>query len=117
MANSILERLLPCPRWPVLLYAAMWTTILTATVAVASFTPEIAFVLAVNPTSQACSRAAASVRLPLDVPSDNFCFPASLFKRSRMDMFVPPIFAAAIVACSAFVVQAMGLWEVQDNHL
>ncbi|XP_047957622.1 uncharacterized protein LOC125203343 [Salvia hispanica] len=116
MANSILERLLPRPRWPVLVYAATWTTILTATVAVASFTPEIAFVSAVNPTSQACSGAAASIRLPLDVPAENLCFHASLFKRSRIDMFVPPIFAATIVACSAFVVKAMGLWEEdQDN--
>ncbi|XP_057778935.1 uncharacterized protein LOC130997585 [Salvia miltiorrhiza] len=109
--NSVLQRL------PVLLYAATWTTILTVTVAVASFTPEMAFVSAVNPTSSLSLACAASVRLPLDVPSHNFCFPPSLFKRSGIDIFVPPIFAAAIVASSACVVKAMGLWEAEDNHI
>lgn len=117
--NSILVRL-PRPRWPMLLYAATWTTILTVTVAVASFTPEVAFVSAVSPfssLSEACSGAgaAASVRLPLDVPSQNLCFPATLFERSKMDMVVPPIFAAAIVASSAIFVKALGLWEAEDD--
>ncbi|KAK6140280.1 hypothetical protein DH2020_025976 [Rehmannia glutinosa] len=102
--------------WPVLIYAATWTAILTVTVAVASFSPELAFVSAINPASQAC-REAGAVRLPLDIPSVNFCFPGRLFKRSRLDMFVPPVFAAVIVAGSACVVKAMGLWESEDERL
>lgn len=116
--NSLFERL-PHPRWPLLLYAATWTAILTVTVAVVSFTPEIAFVSAVSPTSslsQACG-GAGSIRLPLDVPSENFCFPARLFKRSRIDILVPPVFAAVIVASSACLVKAVGLWEAEDEHL
>ncbi|KAI3474076.1 hypothetical protein Pfo_028864 [Paulownia fortunei] len=91
--NSLLQGL-PHPRWPLLLYAA---------------TPASAL-------SQAC-REAGSVRLPLDIPSENFCFPARLFKRSRIDMLVPPVFAAVIVAGSACVVKAMGLWEAEDEQL
>ncbi|KAK6140308.1 hypothetical protein DH2020_025945 [Rehmannia glutinosa] len=102
--------------WPVLIYAATWTAILTVTVAVASFSPELGFVSAINPASQVC-REAGAVRLPLDIPSVNFCFPGRLFKRSRLDMFVPPVFAAIIVAGSACVVKAMGLWESEDERL
>lgn len=91
---------------------------LTITVAVASFSPELAFVSAISPSSKlsrAC-REAGSVRLPLDDPSDKFCFPARLFRRSRIDVLVPPVFAAVIVAGSAFVVKAMGLWEAEDDQ-
>ncbi|PIN11959.1 hypothetical protein CDL12_15424 [Handroanthus impetiginosus] len=114
-SESVLERL--HPRWPMLLYAAAWTTILTATVAVASFAPELAFVSAISPTSSLSkSRCkAGSVRLPLDIPSENFCFPTRLLKRAGTDMLVPPIFAAVIVAGSAWVVKAMGLWEADEE--
>lgn len=107
------------PRWPMLIYAATWTTILTAAVAVASLTPEMAFVSAVSPfssLSEACSTgAAASVSLPLDFPSQKLCFPAAVFERSKMDMVVPPIFAAAVVASAAVFVKALGLWEAEDD--
>lgn len=111
--NSVLLQLLPHPRWPLFLYAAAWTTILTLTVAVASFVPELAFVSAM--TSSTC-RDPSSVRLPLDIPSENLCFPSRFLKRSRLDFLVPPVFAAVIVAGSACVVRAMGLFEVEDEQ-
>ncbi|GFP98362.1 hypothetical protein PHJA_001980100 [Phtheirospermum japonicum] len=118
--DQLLQRL-PHPRWPLLLYAATWTAVLTVTVAIASFTPELAFVYsAVRPAppnlSEAC-RQPASVRLPLDIPSEVFCFPGRVFKRSGLDMLVPPVFAGVIVAGSACVIKAMGLWEAEDEQL
>lgn len=107
------------PRWLLLLYAAAWTAVLTVTVAVASFTPEIAFVSVIAPTSffsQACAKP-GSVRLPLDIPSDRFCFPARLIKRSTIDMVVPPVFAAVVVVGSACLVKAVGLLEAEDEPL
>lgn len=106
-------------RWPLLLYAATWTTLLTATVAVASFAPEVAFVSAISPSSlfsQRCVDASegSSVRVPIDLPWEVVCLPAHLFTRSRLDLVVPPVFAAVVVAGSAFVVRALGLWEDDD---
>ncbi|XP_058109772.1 uncharacterized protein LOC131252975 [Magnolia sinica] len=100
-------------RRPLLLYAASWTALLTATVAVASFCPEMAFVYAISPSSGfswAC-RQDSSVRIPLDGPGDVLCLPSQFIRRSRMDLFVPPAFAAAVVAASACLVRAIGLWE------
>ncbi|KAL8480538.1 hypothetical protein ACS0TY_026638 [Phlomoides rotata] len=115
---SFLFRNLPHPRyrWPLLLYAAAWTTILTVTVAVASFTPEIAFVSAIAPTNSACAKA-GSVGLPLDTPSERLCFPARLIKRSGIDVVVPPVFAALVVVGSACLVKAVGLFEAEDEPL
>ncbi|XP_027069747.1 uncharacterized protein [Coffea arabica] len=122
--KAMLQRL--SPRWPLLLYAATWTTILTIIVAVASFSPELAFVSAVNPTSsfsQACrlqrqqdqrQGGPTTVRVPVDVPGELFCLPAHFFKRSKMDLLVPPVFAAVVVATSAYVVKALALWEMED---
>ncbi|XAR68970.1 hypothetical protein NMG60_11000396 [Bertholletia excelsa] len=115
--NSILQRLIS--RWPLLLYAAAWTAILTATVAVASFSPELAFVSAIAPASAFSRRCQASsegfVRVPLDVPSEVLCFPAHLFGRSKLDLLVPPVFAAVIVGGSAYAVRAWGLWEADEE--
>ncbi|KAL3839558.1 hypothetical protein ACJIZ3_024149 [Penstemon smallii] len=116
--NSLLLQRLSHPRLPMLIYAVTWTALLTVTVAVASFSPELAFVSVIRPASSlslAC-RESRSVRLPLDVPSEIFCFPGRVLKRSRIDMVVPPVFAAVIVAGSAFVVKALGLWEVENNE-
>ncbi|KAM3340942.1 hypothetical protein P3S68_028577 [Capsicum galapagoense] len=115
--NSILERV--STRLPILFYAATWTTLLTIIVAVASFSPEFAFVSAITPSSsfsQACHDERGHVRIPLDLPLEVFCFPNDMFKRSKMDLIVPPIFAATIVAVSAYVVKALALWEVDDQH-
>ncbi|KAL8504655.1 hypothetical protein ACS0TY_016002 [Phlomoides rotata] len=100
-----------------MLYAAAWTAVLTATVAVASFLPEWAFVSAISPSfalSHGCNRT-GTVRLPLDIPSEDFCVAARLFKRTRIDVVVPPVFAAVIVAGSAWAVKALGLWEGEDE--
>ncbi|KAI9085814.1 hypothetical protein K1719_032228 [Acacia pycnantha] len=99
--------------WPVLIFAATWTMLLTFTVAVASFSPEAAFVLAISPSSsfsKAC-KSESFIRVPLDVPGDILCFPPQLFTKSKIDLIVPPVFAAVIVAASACVVRAVGLWE------
>ncbi|KAK9289387.1 hypothetical protein L1049_007542 [Liquidambar formosana] len=109
--NTILRRL--TSRWPLLLYAATWTTLLTVTVAVASFSPEVAFVSVISPSSSfsgGCD-AEGSVRVPLDLPGEVMCFPAHMFRRSKMDLLVPPLFAAVVVAVSVWVVRAIGLWE------
>ncbi|KHN09426.1 hypothetical protein glysoja_016525 [Glycine soja] len=75
--------------------------------------PQVAFVSAITPSSkfsQKCS-SGGSIRMPLDVPGDILCFPAHMFVRSKVDLIVPPVFAAVIVAASACVVRAVGLWE------
>ncbi|PSR98255.1 Serine-rich adhesin for platelets like [Actinidia chinensis var. chinensis] len=115
LLNSIFQRV--ASQWPLLLYAATWTAILTMTVAVASLAPEIAFVSAISPTSafsKACETE-GSVRVPMDVPAEVQCFPAHLFRRSKVDLLVQPFLAAVIVAGSASVVRSLGLWEVDDE--
>ncbi|OIW13232.1 hypothetical protein TanjilG_02366 [Lupinus angustifolius] len=102
--------------WPLLIYAATWVTLLTLTVAVASFSPEVAFIAAISPSSSFSQRCKTKsdgtfIRVPLDLPRDVICVSPHLFTNSYFDLIVPPIFAALIVAASAFVVQAMGLWE------
>ncbi|XP_042478756.1 uncharacterized protein LOC122059788 [Macadamia integrifolia] len=105
---------------PLLLYAATWTVMLTATVALVSFSPEMAFVSAISPSSS-FSRACDSqgqvgrVRVPLDVPGEVVCLPAHLFsKMTFLDFLVPPVFAAIAVAASACFVRALALWEEAD---
>ncbi|XP_027349884.1 uncharacterized protein LOC113861329 [Abrus precatorius] len=113
-----LVRLCLTTPWPLLTYAATWITLLTLTVAVASFSPQVAFVSAISPSSsfsQKCSTD-GSIRMPLDVPGDILCFPAHLFIKSKIDLVVPPVFAAVIVAASACVVRAVGLWEHYQNR-
>ncbi|MQL74763.1 hypothetical protein Taro_007105 [Colocasia esculenta] len=116
----------PFPSWemlrerrPLLLYAAAWTALLTAAVAVASSLPEVAFVWAVSPSSsfsRACGDAAGGlVRVPLDVPGEVLCLPALLFGRSKLDLLVPPVFAAVVVTASALLVRAVGLWEEEED--
>ncbi|GLT92513.1 hypothetical protein SLE2022_103470 [Rubroshorea leprosula] len=100
-------------RWPLLLYAATWTVLLTVTVAVASFSPEAAFVSAITPTSSFSRRCRTEgfIRVPLDLPGEILCFPARMFTRSKVDLIVPPVFAAVVVAGSAWVVRALALWQ------
>lgn len=100
-------------RWPLLLYAAAWTAVLSATVAVASFLPEAAFIWAISPSSsfsRACD-AEGFVRVPMDLPGEVLCLPSHLFAKFSMDLLVPPVFAAVVVAGSACLVRAMCLWE------
>ncbi|KAJ7977096.1 Forkhead box protein G [Quillaja saponaria] len=114
LSNFILLHL--TTRWPLLIYATAWTTLLTATVALASFSPEVAFVSSISPSSSFSRKCTAEgfFRVPLALPGDILCLPAHLFVKSKIDLVVPPVFAAVIVAASACVVRAMGLWE-DDN--
>ncbi|XP_058767904.1 uncharacterized protein LOC131641616 [Vicia villosa] len=95
-------------QWPLLIYAVTWVTALTMTVTVASFSSEVAFVFAISPSNKCNGN---EIRVPLDVPGDTFCIPAQLFVKSKIDLIVPPVFAALIVVSSACVVRAVGLWE------
>lgn len=106
--------------WPLLIYAVTWVAALTLTVVVASFSPEVAFVSAMSPSSSFSHKCKGYksdgsnivvVRVPLDVPGDTLCFPAHLFTKSNIDLIVPPGFAALIVTASACVVHAVALWE------
>lgn len=93
------------------MYAGIWTALLTVTVAVAALTPETSFLWAITPSSSfstAC-KSESSFRVPVDLPSDVVCLPAKFFQRSKIDLFVPPIFAALVVASSACVVRSLGL--------
>ncbi|KAL8125863.1 hypothetical protein AgCh_013242 [Apium graveolens] len=118
--SSIMQRLSDSPRWPLILYATTWTTLLTVTVAVASFSPELAFVSVISPRTSSSYDSLSRgphchndeyVRVPMDIPTETFCIPGEMFRRSKMDLVVPPVFAAVIVACSAYVVRALALWE------
>ncbi|XP_065853563.1 uncharacterized protein [Euphorbia lathyris] len=103
-------------RWPLLLYATAWTSLLTVIVAVASFSPEMAFVSAISPSSsfsRGCQKQ-GTFRVPLELPGEIVCLPTHLFVRSKIDLIVPPIFAAVVVAGSAWVVRSMGLLEDHD---
>ncbi|KAF3449260.1 hypothetical protein FNV43_RR09988 [Rhamnella rubrinervis] len=113
---STLDRL--TTRRPMLVYAAAWTSVLTLTVAMASFAPEAAFVSAISSSSSTPSVCDTEryIRVPLDLPGEIFCLPAHRFMRSKIDFIVPPIFAAVIVAGSAFLVRAVALWENDVVH-
>ncbi|CAN1135317.1 hypothetical protein LINPERPRIM_LOCUS15616 [Linum perenne] len=106
------------PKLPLLIYATTWTTLLTVIVAVASFSPEFAFVSTItkvqSPDSGDCRRE-GMVRVPLDVPGEVFCLPAKLFAKSDIDFLVPPVFAAVVVAGAAWVVRSIGLWEGEEE--
>ncbi|CAI0471773.1 unnamed protein product [Linum tenue] len=98
-----------------LIYAARWTALLTVLVAVASFSPEFAFVSTItavqSPGSGGECRREGMVRVPLDVPGEVFCLPAQMFAKSNIDFVVPPVFAAVVVAGAAWVVRSIALWE------
>lgn len=104
-------------RHPLLVYVTTWTMLTTATVAVASLSPEIAFAWAVSvPTSFFGACGPSYVRLPLDGPAGEVvCLPALYFERSRLDLIVPPVFAAVVVAASVCFVRSIGLWESDDD--
>ncbi|KAG4396944.1 hypothetical protein AAZX31_10G041700 [Glycine max] len=95
--------------WPLLIYAATWVTVMTFTVAVASLSTEVAFVSAIS-SSEKCKSDGSLVRVRVPV-EETPCFPAHLFTKSHIDVIVPPIFAALVVAASACVVKVVGLWE------
>ncbi|XWS53159.1 hypothetical protein CRYUN_Cryun11dG0133700 [Craigia yunnanensis] len=105
-------------RWPQLLHALTWTVLLTLMVSIASFAPEMAFVSAVSPSLSSFSRPCkieGLVKIPLDFPREKVCLPAHMVKRSKMDFFVPTVFAGLVVAASACVVRSLGLWESETG--
>ncbi|MBA0735694.1 hypothetical protein Gogos_019516 [Gossypium gossypioides] len=100
-------------RWPQILHALTWTALLASVVSIASFASEMAFVSAISPTSpfsKSCN-VEGLVRIPLDFQRDKICLPAHLVKRSKVDFFVPTVFAGLVVAGSACVVRSLGLWD------
>ncbi|XVF20101.1 hypothetical protein REPUB_Repub11eG0169100 [Reevesia pubescens] len=104
-------------RWLQLLHALAWTILLTLMVSIASFAPEMAFVSAVSPGSsfsRSC-KTEGLVRIPLDFPSDKVCLPAHMVKRSKVDFFVPTVFAGLVVVGSACVVRSLGMWENETS--
>ncbi|KAK9668660.1 hypothetical protein RND81_13G076000 [Saponaria officinalis] len=118
MALSLFTFINPCQlsSWhrTMLLYAGVWTAFLSVTVAIAALTPEASFIWAISPSSlfsSACGadRSNSFLRVHVDLPSDVVCLPAKLFQRSKIDLVVPPIFAALVVASCACVVRFMGL--------
>ncbi|OMO91298.1 hypothetical protein COLO4_18467 [Corchorus olitorius] len=115
--NSIFRQVLAVTRWRQLLHALIWTVLLTLMVSIASFAPETAFVSAVSPSSsfaRSC-KAEGFVRIPLDFPRERICLPSHMVKRSKVDFFVPTVFAGLVVAASAFVVRSLGLWEIETT--
>ncbi|XP_020599128.1 uncharacterized protein LOC110038593 [Phalaenopsis equestris] len=104
-------------RHPLLRYAAAWTALLTSMVFLTSFSPEMAFAWALTPSSpfaRSCQR--GFVRLPVDgPPGPAICVPSRLIAPSKADLIVPPVFAAFVVAGSACIVWALGLWDLGDS--
>ncbi|KAL8115722.1 hypothetical protein AgCh_022280 [Apium graveolens] len=94
-----------------LLYAATWTIVLLVIVAVASFSAEFAFVMAVLPPSSSLSKtckAEGFFRIPVEVSGQATCFPASMVKRSGLDVFVPIVCLALVVVGSASMLKVIG---------
>ncbi|XWS71721.1 hypothetical protein CRYUN_Cryun03dG0162900 [Craigia yunnanensis] len=113
--NAIFRQVMA--QWPQLLHALKWTVLLTLMVSIASFVPEMAFVSAVSPSSsfsRSC-KPEGLVRIPLDFPREKVCLPAHMVKRSKVDFFVPTVFAGLAVAASACVVRSLGLWESETD--
>ncbi|KAJ7947685.1 putative Forkhead box protein G1 [Quillaja saponaria] len=98
-----------------LLYAAIWTVLLTLTVALASLAPGMAFVSAVSPSSsflKSCDVGIGFVWIPLDLPRDKVCLPNHMVTgNSDMDFFLPALFAALVVGASVCVLRSMAFWE------
>ncbi|CAO2815153.1 unnamed protein product [Amaranthus hypochondriacus] len=109
--SSIVYKYISSWRRSYVMYAGVWTALLTVTVAVAALTPEMTFIWAITPSSAfstACN-SDDSFRVPVDLPSNVVCLPSKLFQRSKIDLLVPPIFAALVVGTSACVVRSFGL--------
>lgn len=119
MAIPILSKLASlCNPHPFFLYALAWTAMVTLTVALAAFAPEAAFIWAVSPSApltHACR--AGTVGLPIDAPTwEAICLPAKNFRQSKVDIFIPPVFAVLVVVGSVSVMKAIGLWEGEEEE-
>ncbi|BBN02133.1 hypothetical protein MPTK1_2g13070 [Marchantia polymorpha subsp. ruderalis] len=106
---------------PLFLYTVFWTSFLAVSVTVAAVSLEMGFSASVSPHAEhleACTRYGSSsiscnhcFRLPLDGPNDQLCVPALRFKKSNLDLVVPPIFAGLVVTGSALFVQSLFLFN------
>eukprot|EP00252_Welwitschia_mirabilis_P012097 TRINITY_DN26911_c0_g1_i1.p1 TRINITY_DN26911_c0_g1~~TRINITY_DN26911_c0_g1_i1.p1 ORF type:complete len:136 (-),score=1.61 TRINITY_DN26911_c0_g1_i1:23-430(-) len=103
---------------PEVLYAIQWTALLAAVVTVASLSQEIAFTSAISPSSEAsklCNgfgKKRTKIGIAFEDPLHVVCLPSALFRKSRLDYAVAPLFAALIVCSSAFFLHALALWDV-----
>ncbi|KAK8959881.1 hypothetical protein KSP40_PGU021057 [Platanthera guangdongensis] len=100
------------------LYVLAWTAFVVTTVSIVSLAPEVAFVWALSPASPFTHHCGGAnfVRLPLDaLPNEIICIPTELFGSTSLDLIVPPIFSAVVVASSACIVRMIGLWEGGDG--
>ncbi|KAG0487793.1 hypothetical protein HPP92_006604 [Vanilla planifolia] len=103
---------------PTLVCVTTWMALIAAVIAAGSLAPEAAFVWALSPASSFAGECGdvGAVRLPLDAPpGEVLCFPAGLFGRTGVDLLVPPIFAAVVVAGAACFVRAIALWETDED--
>ncbi|KAK1403033.1 hypothetical protein POM88_002638 [Heracleum sosnowskyi] len=94
-----------------LLYAATWTIVLMVIVAVASFSAEFAFVMAVLPPKSSLSKSCKAeglIRIPVEVSGEVTCLPASMVRKSGLDVFVPIVCLALVVVGSASMLKAIG---------
>ncbi|KAJ8750614.1 hypothetical protein K2173_015788 [Erythroxylum novogranatense] len=119
--QSLLRRL--GVRGLLILHALIWTILLSLTVAMASFVPEVAFVSTVSPSSwlsRSCGEGTTGtlVRLPMDIPGETVCLPYQMLRRSSLDFFVPTMVATLVVSASACFVRSLALWDAptRDQH-
>ncbi|EOA28380.1 hypothetical protein CARUB_v10024585mg [Capsella rubella] len=93
--EPILEKV--SERWPVLVQAATWTILLTFTVALASFAPEMAFVSQISSSD-------GFVKIPME--DEMVMVPSEMVKKSTFDVFVPTIFAGVMVVASVSLLRS-----------
>ncbi|OIV92122.1 hypothetical protein TanjilG_26980 [Lupinus angustifolius] len=79
--------------WPILISAATWITLLSITVALATFSLQVAFVSAISPSSSLAQKCKAdgSIGIAMDVPRDILCFTAHLCMKSKIDLILLPV--------------------------
>ncbi|KAH1104662.1 hypothetical protein AAZX31_13G315300 [Glycine max] len=90
-----------------LLNAVTWTLLLIVTVVLVSLATGVAFVLAISPSSS-FSKPCNGVRIPLDFPREMVCLPEhAVMSSSRLDFFLPTLFAALVVAASTCLLRSV----------
>ncbi|KAL3696785.1 hypothetical protein R1sor_010861 [Riccia sorocarpa] len=105
---------------PMVAHTVLWTSLLALLVTIGALSLEMGFSSVVSSHAQQpedCAlHGSLSVAckpcysLPLDGPDYKFCVPALRFKKSKLDLVVPPIFAGLVVSGSALLVQTLDLF-------
>ena len=84
-----------------------WAVLVSGTVIVATASLELGFhsFLVRGPahTTSPC------LSLPIDRPIDPLCVPIHLVSRSKLDLLVPPIFAALVVTAATIFVHTLDI--------